>query len=421
MATYDLAFLKDKDVIFTGSGRDMTATADFLKKHGEARSLQHINVDLNNPATAYEQFGNPDLSQTVIFKTAGVAGSKMGSPYMTSTELFFKLVKPMGNLTIGITGTKGKTTTSTMTARMLEAAGKDVILCGNIGLAMIGYLDQAKPETIFVIELSSYQLDELQVSPHIGAITNLYHDHVDYHGSLDAYWEAKHHLVQFMEPGDIFIYNPEFTLCAEWAQASKATAITIDTNEQVDMSVTKLIGDHNRLNAVMAKTIAMQAGASEADCLRALEGFEPVTHRLQKVATVGEVTFIDDAIASQPEAAIAGITAVTKQVGPVGVMLLGGKDRDYDFTAMMAKIAEAKVPALVMFPETVAKMKAAMPEGYAPEILETSDMAEAVAWSYKHAPKGSVVLLSNGAPSYTIWKDFEEKGDKFQEAVRTLQ
>lgn len=420
MDTYDLAFLKGKDVIFTGQARDMTATAEFLQKHSEARSFTHSFVDLSKPESAYEQFGSPNLDETVLVKTAGVPGNRMGAPYTTSTELFFKLVKPMGNMTIGITGTKGKTTTSTLIATMLRAAGKDVILCGNIGKAMITYLDEAKPDTIFVIELSSYQLDELRMSPHIACITNLYHDHVDYHGSLDAYWEAKHHIVEFMEAGDVFVYNPTFKKVEEWGKASKATLVAIDPDEPLDMSKTKLIGDHNRVNAVMAKTVAMQAGASEEDCFRALEGFEPVTHRLQNVRTVNGVTFIDDAIASQPEAAVAGIEAVTKELAPIGVMLLGGKDRDYDYHELMQKLADAKVPALVFFPETTAKMKAAMPAGYAPETFETESMEEAVKWAAGHAPRNSVVLLSNGAPSYTIWKDFEEKGDQFQAAAAAL-
>jgi UDP-N-acetylmuramoylalanine--D-glutamate ligase len=420
MATYDLSALKDKDIIFTGENRDMTATAAFLKKHSEARSFSHKFVDLNDPATAYEQFGSPDLTQTVLVKTAGVPGGKMGAPYTTSTQLFFQLVKPMGNVTVGITGTKGKTTTSSLVAAMLRQAGKDVILCGNIGKAMIAYLDEATPETIFVIELSSYQLEELRVSPHIACITNLYNDHVDYHGSLEQYWEAKHHIVAFMEPGDIFIYNPQFSKCAEWAQASQATAMPIDPGEPLDMSRTQLIGDHNRLNALMAKTAAMQAGASKADCLAALDGFQPITHRLQKVATVNDVTFIDDAIASQPEAAVAGIEAVNKEVGPVSVVLLGGQDRGYDFSQLMKKLAEYNIPALVLFPDTVAKMKAAFPAGYAPDLLETKNMDEAVAWAFEHAPRNSVVLLSTGAPSYSLWKDFEEKGDQFQAAVARL-
>ncbi|HEY8998939.1 MAG TPA: UDP-N-acetylmuramoyl-L-alanine--D-glutamate ligase [Candidatus Saccharimonadales bacterium] len=418
--THDLSSFKGKDVILIGEGRDMLATADFLREHTEARSFTHRFFDPHKGESAYEQFGSPDLNQTVIIKTAGVPGSAVGAPYTTSTELFFKLIKPMGNTTIGVTGTKGKTTVASLIARMLEAAGKDVILCGNIGKAMITYLDEARPETIFVIELSSYQLDELRVSPHIACVTNLYYDHVDYHGSLDAYWESKHHIVEFMGPGDIFVYDPGFAKVAEWAKASKATTITIDANESLDMSSTKLIGDHNRVNAVMAKTVAMQAGASKEDCARALEGFEPVTHRLQTVRTVREVTFIDDAIASNPEAAVAGIEAVTKQVGPVGVMLLGGKDRGYDYHALMQKLADAKVPSLVFFPETTAKMKVAMPADYTPETFETENMDEAVQWAAAHAPKGSVVLLSNGAPSYSLWKDFEEKGDQFQAAVGKL-
>ncbi len=420
MDSYDLSRFKDKDVIFTGENRDMTATAAFLRQHGEAKSLTHKFVDLDNPASAYEQFGSPDLERTVLVKTSGVPGSRMGAPYITSTQLFFALIKPMGNVTIGVTGTKGKTTTSSLIAAMLQQAGKEVILCGNIGKAMITYLDEATPAAIFVIELSSYQLDELRVSPHIGCVTNLYNDHVDYHGSQDAYWEAKHHIVEFMEPDDVFVYNPDFDLCIRWAEDSRARTIAIDTSESLDMSKTKLLGEHNRLNAIMAKAAAMQAGADEAACIAALDGFEPVTHRLQKVATVGGVTFIDDAIASQPEAAIAGIEAVSKEVGPIGAVLLGGKDRDYDYVPLMQKLADVNVPALVLFPDTAAKMKAAMPSGYAPRLLETESMDEAVTWTAQQAPKGSAVLLSTGAPSYSLWKDFEEKGDQFQAAVRRL-
>jgi UDP-N-acetylmuramoyl-L-alanine---L-glutamate ligase len=420
MQPWDLSQFKDKDIIFTGENRDMSVTAAFLRTHSQARSYSHIYVDLDNPASAYEQFGKPDLAQTVLVKTSGIPGAKMGAPYTTSTQLFFKLIDKLGNLTIGITGTKGKTTTSSLVAAMLAQAGKPVVLCGNIGKPMIGYLDDATPETIFVIELSSYQLDELRVSPHIGCVTNLYNDHSDYHGSLEAYWESKHHIVAYMKTDDIFIYNPRFALCAEWAADSLATAIPIDPDEPLDMSKTQLIGDHNRVNAIVAKTVAMQAGASEADCIVALESFEPVRHRLKKVAVVNKVLYIDDAIASQPEAAVAGIEAVAHELAPVSVMLLGGKDRNYDYTELMRTLAEYNVPSLVFFPETTAKMKAAMPAGYSPDMFETSDMTEAVNWAHRHATKDSIVLLSCGAPSYSIWKDFEEKGNQFQAAVHAL-
>lgn len=418
--SYDLRQFDGKNVILTGENRDMTATADFLRKHANAKSLTHKFVDLDKSESAYEQFGKPDLNTTVLIKTAGVPGNRMGAPYVTSTQLFFDLVKPMGNMTIGVTGTKGKTTTASLIAAMLKQAGKDVILCGNIGKTMITYLDEAKPETIFVIELSSQQLDELHVSPRIGCITNIYNDHTDYHGSPQAYQEAKRHLVEFMGPDDIFVYNPDFPVLKEWAESSKAKSIAIDMSEKIDMSKTKLIGDHNRINAIIAKTVATQAGADEQACIRALNGFEPIEHRLQKVATINNVTYIDDAIASQPEAAIAGLEAIAKEVGPIGVALLGGQDRDYDFSQLMKKLAELLVPALVLFPDTAEKMKSSLPLGYNPEILETKAMDEAVQWAAQHAPKGSVVLLSTGAPSYSLWKDFEEKGDRFQAAVKQL-
>ena len=420
MHNWDLSRFNNKNVILTGENREMTATAAFLKKHSNANSLVHKFVDLNNLASAYEQFAKPDLSKTILIKSAGVPGSKMGAPYITSTQLFFELIQPLGNITIGVTGTKGKTTTASLIAAMLEQAGKEVILCGNIGQAMIAYLDKATPLKIFVIELSSQQLEELEVSPHIACVTNLYNDHLDYHGSLEAYFEAKHNIVRFMGPDDIFVYNPNFELCREWAKTSQAKSIVINPDEQLDMSKTKLIGDHNRLNAIMAKTVAKQVGANEQNCLVAINSFQPIEHRLEKINTINGVTFIDDAIASQPEAAIAGLEAISKEYGPVSGMLLGGQDRNYDFTNLMLKLYHFKVMNLVLFPDTVDKMKAALPQGYQPAILETKDMNQAVKWAYQRAPKGSVVLLSTGAPSYSLWKDFEHKGNQFQKAIKLL-
>jgi len=420
MTNWDLSRFNDKDVILTGENREMSATAAFLKKHSKANSLIHKFVDLNNPNSAYEQFAKPDLAKTILIKSAGVPGNKMGAPYITSTQLFFELIKPLKNVIIGITGTKGKTTTASMIAAMLEQAGKEVILCGNIGQAMIAYLDEATALKMFVIELSSQQLEELEVSPHIACVTNLYNDHLDYHGSLEAYFEAKHNIVRFMNADDIFVYNPNFKLCKEWAKTSQAKSIAIDPNEQLDMSKSKLIGDHNRINAIMAKTVAEQVGASKQDCLIAINNFQPINHRLEKITTINGITFIDDGIASQPEAAIAGLEAVSKEYGPVSGMLLGGQDRNYDFTNLMLKLKQFKVANLVLFPDTTAKMKAALPQDYQPEILETTDMNQAVRWAYQKAPKGTVILLSTGAPSYSLWKDFEEKGTQFQQAIKLL-
>lgn len=418
---WDLKQFDNKDIIMTGENRDMTLTRQFLEKHSKAKSFRHAFVEVDSDISVYDQLGKPDPDQTIIIKAPGVPGQKMKVPFTTSAQLFFDLTKQLGAIIIGVTGTKGKTTTASLTHAMLLAANKPAILCGNIGSSFLTLLEDATAQTIFVAELSSQMLEDLTASPHIGVITNLYNDHIDYHGTLDKYYAAKHHLVAYMQSGDIFIYNSQIPLLKKWAQNCKARAIEVAGDESIDMTKTKLIGEHNRLNAVMARAAAMECGASKEDCQKALDDFRPIKHRLQPVATINGITYIDDAIGSQPEAAIAGLKAVSKAIGPIGCILLGGKDRDYNFIELMSTIAEAKIPSLVLFPDTIEKMKCAMPKGYRPEILETKNMQQAVTWASQHAPMDSVVLLSCGAPSYSVWKDFEEKGEQFQAAVHSLE
>lgn len=417
---WDLHRFDGKDVIMTGENRDVSETKQFLEQYAHAKNYRHVYVDVASKKSVYDQLGRPDLEQTIIIKAPGVPGRQMGVPYVTSAQLFFELTKQLGATVIGVTGTKGKTTTASLIRAMLEAASKPAVLCGNIGSSFLAYLESATAQTIFVAELSSQMLEDVDASPHIGVITNLYNDHTDYHGSLENYYAAKRRLVAHMKSDDVFVYNGESRLLKQWAEAVHCRKIPINSSQKIDMSKTGLIGAHNRLNALMARAVAMACGASEAACQQALDAFQPIKHRLQPVATIGGVTYIDDAIASQPESAIAGITAVGKHVGPIGCVLLGGQDRGYDFSELMQAVAKANIPNLVLFPDTVQKMKDALPAAYHPSILETRDMTEAVKWAQQHASKDSVVLLCSGAPSYSIWKDFEDKGNQFQAAVQAL-
>jgi len=289
-----------------------------------------------------------------------------------------------------------------------------------MGVPMLDQLKGAQHETIFVLELSSYQLAELEVSPDIAIITNLYNDHTDYHGGLEAYWEAKRNIMRYMETGDTLIYNPEFTTITDWLGESHATAVAIDPEEDVDMSTSKLLGSHNKLNATMARHAAMLIGVDKDTCQKVIDDFEPIRHRLQKVAIKGGITYIDDAIGSNPEATIAGITTLIKEVGPIGCLFLGGQDRSYGYWPLMQLVSRLQIPKLVLFPETGAKIKALIPASYKVEMFESTDMKSAVEWAAKNCPKDSVCLLSTAAPSYSLWKDFEEKGDLFQEAVLSL-
>ncbi|HUB94038.1 MAG TPA: UDP-N-acetylmuramoyl-L-alanine--D-glutamate ligase [Verrucomicrobiae bacterium] len=418
---FELPDFAHKDVVFVGmgKGRSMAGLEAFLKKYGHIKSFTGVHRR-HEDAELYGFLRDYDPATTIFLKNEAVPSDLVPVPYTTIWQLFFQLTHANNITTIGITGTKGKSTTTSLTAAILQHAGKDAVLAGNIGVSPWEALAKASSDTLFVLELSSYQLSDLTISPHISACINLYNDHTDWHGSLQNYWEAKHNIMRFAGPNDTFIYNPDFTALQGWAADSACHTIAINPSEKIDLTGAKLFGEHNVLNALIAREIARQLGVSDVVSLQAIQQFTPLSHRMQKVATVHGRTYIDDAIGMTPESTLASLAAVTQNIGPVGCLILGGQDRDYDFTELMQTIADHNVPCLILFPETEAKMKAALPTNYRPQIFETSSMDEAVRYAAAHTPEESVVLLSTAAPSYLLWKDFEDKGDQFQAAVTAL-
>jgi UDP-N-acetylmuramoylalanine--D-glutamate ligase len=409
-----------KDIVFVGVGlgRAMVGIKSFLEKHAAMTSFVGVDKQTADKPLGFLCQYNP--KQTVFIKNEAIPGNEMPVPYITPLELFFMLVGQTGATTIGITGTKGKSTTSALTAHILHEAGKYAVLVGNIGVSPFEALDTANDETYFVFELSSYQLSDLTRSPHISACLNLYHDHVNWHGSLENYWEAKHNIVRFTRPEDIFIYNPDFPTLQRWAEKAICQTIAIDSTEQLDLARAQLFGDHNRVNAIIAREIVRQCGVDDTITIRAINSFVPLKHRMQVVATKNNQIYIDDAIGMTPEATSASLRAIHEKFGAIGCVLMGGQDRSYDFSNVMKLVATFKVPFLVLFPDTIAKMRAALPANYQPEIFETRDMKAAVVFAAAHSPKDAAIVLSTAAPSYSIWRDFEEKGDFFQQAVAEL-
>jgi UDP-N-acetylmuramoylalanine--D-glutamate ligase len=418
---FDVSEFEHKDVVFVGvgKGRAVAGIKPFLEQHAHLKSFSGVDKQPGDKPLDFLLDYNPET--TVFIKNEGIPGSELPVPYTTALQLFFRLAKENGVTIVGITGTKGKSTTTALTAAILEHGGKRAVLAGNIGLSPLPALSEATADTIFVLELSSYQLSDLSLSPHIGACINLYNDHTDWHGSLATYWEAKRNIMRFMGPDDVFIYNPDFTPLNDWTNAAICKTIAINPGEKVDLTGAKLFGAHNGLNVLVAREIARQFGVDDAVTMEAVRAFEPLRHRMQTVATKQGRTYVDDAIGMTPESTTASLAAITQTIGPVGCLFLGGQDRNYDFTQLMRTIAGYNIPHLVLFPETVAKMKAAMPADYHPAIFETESMTDAVRYAAKHAPEESVVLLSTAAPSYLLWKDFEDKGDQFQAAVHELK
>jgi UDP-N-acetylmuramoylalanine-D-glutamate ligase len=250
MRDWQLTQFVDKNVVFVGAGRGraMTGIQQLLEQYAAIKSFVGVDKHDNeiDPLAFLKEY-NP--AQTIFIKNEGIPGHELSVPYTTPLQLFFQLVPTTKAITIGITGTKGKSTTTALTAHILEAAGKQVVLAGNNGISPFPALDTATADTIFVFELSSYQLSDVTMSPHISACLNLYNDHSDWHTSRERYWEAKHNIMRFAGKDDVFIYNPEYPALREWAEAAHCQTKAIDTTEMIDMKTAELFGEHNRLNA----------------------------------------------------------------------------------------------------------------------------------------------------------------------------
>lgn len=401
--------LQGKKILIVGYGVEGRATEVFLKARVPTATIVVADKKDGDEYLAHQS----DYDLAVV--SPGVAKDPLTIPHTTATNIFFANTS---GVTIGVTGTKGKSTTASLIYAILRQAEKRVQLVGNIGSPMLAALNEDDKETVYVCELSSYQLEDIEYSPHISVIINLYPEHMDRHGSVEAYWEAKKRIVAKATEQDFFVFHPDFPELVALAGSTKAKAMPFVSELPFDKKDIPLIGNHNKDNVRAAVTVTAILGVSNEVMHAAVQAFTPLPHRLETVGTYGDITFYDDAISTTPESTMKAIESIQK----VGAILLGGQDRGYEFAALVDLLAARNIPVIVLFPDSGEKIESLIKAhpGYAPQILKTSDMKEAVAYVYAHAPKPSACLLSCASPSYSIWKNFEEKGDLFQKFVGEL-
>lgn len=372
--------------LILGYGREGKITEQFLQKFYP--DIEIGIADQNDGPDYLDRQGDYE----VAIKTPGIPKRLVTIPYTTATNVFFSRVK---NLTIGVTGSKGKSTTASLITAMLSAEGKKVHLLGNIGKPMLeALLSPINPETVFVLELSSQQLEDIRYSPNIAVITTLFPEHMDYHGSAAAYYAAKKNIFRFQKPGDVFLQNrPEIP---------------------VPDSGIPLLGEGNRQNIQAALAVAQHLQISREATSQAIRTFKPLPHRLEFVGEFHGIHFYDNASSTTPESTIEAL----KTIPNVATIFLGGLDRGYDFTNLVLEIENKKIQNAVLFPDTGAQLKKLLPKTI--QTLETRSMAEAVRFALRHTQPGKAVLLSAASPSYSNWANFEAQGNEFQRSIKTL-
>ncbi|MDD5291206.1 MAG: UDP-N-acetylmuramoyl-L-alanine--D-glutamate ligase [Patescibacteria group bacterium] len=434
--------LTNKKICILGYGMENRALVDFLikkkipcqitvcdarnnvKTNGRSslgRSSQHIiwrlgknyNKDLSKFDIIFRIAGYP-LSTPAI-KKAKKSGVKISSP----VKLFFDLC-PSKNI-IGVTGTKGKGTTASLIAAILKQGGKGVWLAGNIGVPMFSFLPEIKKNDWVILELSSFQLEDMETSPKIAVITNFYREHLkpvdpvnpNYHRNLSSYWAAKANIFKYQKMDDKLIANNKLNKIIKNYHLKSKVIYFSKSN-----LASQLLGEHNKENIAAALAVVKSIGIKEGAIAKAVAGFKGLEHRLELVTKKNGVSFYNDSFATTPENTIAAINSFSSPL----ILLAGGADKGSEFK-LLAKIMKKRVKFAVLFPgKATRRLKGELIlTGFSKNKMKLAgNMGEAIKIAREEAKSGDIILLSPACASFGLFKNYKERGELFKKEVKKL-
>lgn len=351
----------------------------------------------------------------------------------TITNEFFSIYGP--TRVIGVTGSKGKGTMSALIHAMLESACMRVRLAGNIGVPVLDLLPDLKDGDYVVLEISSFQLWDLETSPHIAVVGMITPDHLDVHEDFDDYVSAKANIARHQKPEDVIIYHPTNDRSKWIADQSPAEtklryatsegahiegdAIVVAKQGICKISDVQIPGKHNLENICAALTAAWQITQDVEALGRAIREYKGLEHRIEFVRNVDGVDYYDDSFAASTSAAVVAAQAFEAPK----VMILGGFDRGVDLEPMVAELAKTNLRKVLLIGQTAPKLQhlfEAAGKGVLTEQLGNVSMTDIAKRAGEVAQKGDVVVLSPGSASFDMFKDYKDRGNQFKEVVKAL-
>ena len=421
-------FFKGRNVLILGLGREGRSTLSLLKKTDCRITIADRN-DVSCPETeGIEVISGENYLDCldrfdIIMKAPGIAlldkvSDAVKAKITGQTDLLLRFCE---NRIIGITGTKGKSTTSSLIHHILTRCGKKALLIGNIGVPPLDRIEELDDDTIIVCEMSCHQLEYVQASPDIAVYLNLFEEHLDHYIDFDAYRMAKENIYKFQTPADTLIINRE--LRPDSIASKVVTAEITGGNADIYVSdgkpvicgrmydvSTKLLGTHNMYNVAIAMYAAMLCGCADSDITACIPEFDGLKHRLENVGTVNGAVYINDSISTCPSTAIAAVRAF----GNVDTIIVGGMDRGIDYTELVDFLNGSDIANVILLPDSGHKIQPLLDSGKL-SIYRAADLEDAVSHAKRVTKK--LCLLSPAAASYGFYKNFEERGEHFRKLV----
>ncbi len=437
--------ISEKKIVILGYGREGKSTYQLLERVGGYKEL--AVADLNPVGDQLPECVHCIWGQDyqdclddydIVFKSPGVVLEKdikeYSSRILSQTEVFFSHYR---NQIVGITGTKGKSTTTTLLYQILKTAGKKAVLAGNIGIPAFDMIDSIEEDTIVVFEMSSHQLEYMTVSPHIGALLNIHEEHLDHYGTMEKYVAAKERIYKNMQKEDILFCNVENLPASGDCKArvipfpvkdglnlvmeekEKPYILYKDNSFEIPLEEIHLVGQHNFLDIAVAYGIAGLLGINDDRFKEGLIAYEPLPHRLEKVGTYGDITFYDDSISTICDTTMKALTSIKD----VNTVLIGGMDRGIHYKELIEFLSENPVAHIILMEATGKRIYQEIKKEYKnfinpKRLYLVKDLKEAVELSKRITQKGTSCVLSPAAASYGIFKNFEERGEKFKKYVK---
>lgn len=432
-------YIKDKNVLILGFGREGKSTLSLIQRVGEYKKLAIADI---NPVTVEDSsitlHCGKDYQKCfdgydVIFKSPGIVLEQdiasIPAKIVSQTEVFFERYR---NQIIGITGTKGKSTTTTLIYHILKEAGKDVILAGNIGIPALDIWEQITPESIIVFEMSSHMLEYMTVAPKTAVYLNIHEEHLDHYGSMEKYVRAKENIYRNQTGKDVLFVNelivPEPNTCASWVVSvgyQKTADVQIEGHHirmdsiryEIPVDRILLLGEHNYFNIAVAFGVCRQFGITEQEFTNGLCSYKTLPHRLEYIGTVDGVKYYDDSISTICDTAIQALHSVKD----AATILIGGMDRGIDYHELIEFLGQYPIEHIILMAATGHRIFDEIkdyPDFQNPNRLHLVDtLQEAVALAKKITPQGKSCVMSPAAASYGIFKNFEERGEVFKDLV----